>query len=88
MHTLLFEEVEVGGLAGGAFVRVAEDDRQPVLGRLVFGTACYIGEERVTNVEHDESNGGAASRTQLASSVVAHVAQFIDRGTHFRNRFG
>ncbi len=78
-HPLLFEEVEVAGLAVDVLVAVAEDHGQPVLGGLAFRAAGEIGEERVAHIEHDEADRRAAPDTQLSRRVVAHVPELVDR---------
>jgi hypothetical protein len=88
VYALLLEEVEIARLSLGVFRRVAEDHREPELRGLVFGAASDVGEERVSHVEHDEADGRAATRPQLARGVVAHVAEFGDRGPHLRRRIG
>ena len=77
-HALLLEEVEVGGLALGLLVAVAEQHRDAVLGRLVFRAAGDVGEERVAGVEHDEADRTRPTGAQLAGGVVAHVAEVAD----------
>ena len=85
MHPLLLEEVEVGALALGLLVAVAEQDRHAVLGGAILRAAGDIREERVAHVEHDEPDRPAATRAQLAGGVVAHEAELLDGGEHARD---
>ena len=82
VHALFLEQVEVGGLAFQVVVGISQQDGKAFFGRAIFGTTGKVGEERVGDVEHDESQAAAASGSQLAGSVVAHEAELVDSGLH------
>ncbi len=66
VHALLLEQVEVGALAVGVLVAVAEQDGHAVLRGAILRAAGDIGEERVPHVEHDEPDRAAPARRATA----------------------
>ncbi|GAA1661343.1 hypothetical protein GCM10009807_01290 [Microbacterium lacus] len=46
---------------------------------MATGAAPEVGEERVADTEHDQSDCGVATDPELAGRVVAHVVQTLDR---------
>jgi hypothetical protein len=81
-HPLLFEQVEVEGLAPAVLGAVAQvHGKAGGVGRALHPPR-DVGEERVGPVEHDVGEGAAAAAAQLAGRLVAHEAQLVDRGLH------
>src|SRR5690606_38894292 len=64
-QALYFEEFEVAGFALGPLLAAAEKDRAVGGFGCLFGTARYVGEEGVADVEHYEPDGSAVPRAQL-----------------------
>jgi hypothetical protein len=82
LHPVLFEQFQVALLLAFLVVAVAQDDGEARLVRLVLHAAGQVGEERVGHVEHHQADRPAAPGAQLAGGLVAHEAEFRDRGVH------
>ena len=62
-------------------------------GRSVLRAPGDVGEERVSDVEHDQADAAAPAVPQLPRRVIAHEAEFRDSGLYpgdgiGRNLFG
>ena len=74
-YLLLLKQVDVHALAAGIVVGVAVENRDAVLGCLIFGAAHDIVVKRVLAVEYDESHSRRGAGPQLACGLVAHIAE-------------
>jgi hypothetical protein len=88
VHALLPEQVEVGVLALGTLVAVAEQHAHARLCRTILGATRDLREEGVARVEHHECDRATATGAQLTRRVVAHEAQLVDRTLHALDRRG
>jgi len=82
LDPLLFQAHEVGGLAGGVLVAVAQEQREVgVLGDVLHPEG-DVGEEGVRGVEDDVGDGAALAGPKLARRLVADEAELGHRVVH------